>query len=450
MILSLKNETLRFCRQQYPLLLAGVYAVLFVLTMQHYVVWLSANFILGLLALCLAPVVQRPATGSHRFGIAAACIALLYLLIPAKTGLYAAIILGVFYLAEQYYGRINPLLCGIAILMSPLFDYTMNVFSFPIRLQITAWAGKLLSFTGTTSRVEGNMIYHNGQEFSVDAACMGLHMLVTSLLCGIMLILLYQQQYRLYLKKLHLVAILGIIFLLNIFTNLCRIICLVQFSILPDHLLHDIIGIVCLVIYVILPAMLLCRWAVKRLGQPAITTPAMATHPPKARYQLLLLLTIISVAGIQYMRIPVTDTLKADHNIVPGYTTHRLPGEVIKLEHSNALVYIKRIPGFYYPDHHPMICWKGSGFSFVKVQEETIGGLRMYTAVLQQEKEQLFTAWWYDNGQQATISQLEWRWEAFCSQHNFSLVNVTAASRAQLEAEVARVVSQQPFRPLLQ
>jgi len=452
MILALKTVHHRFSRQQYPLLLASVYAVLFVITLQNYIVWQSVNFILGLIALSLAPLTPASQKNSTRFGIAALCCAAIYLVLPAKTVLYTSLVLALFFLVESFYGRINPLLCGIVVLMSPLFDYAMNVFSFPIRLQVTAWAGKLLSFTGTNTRVEGNMIYSNGHEFSVDAACMGLHMLVTALLCGIMLIILHQQRYRQVLKKKYVIAILAIIFGLNILTNLCRIVCLVQFAILPDTPLHDIIGIVCLAVYVILPAQLLSKWAVKRLGQPV--PPKAETSVTVARkstwaYHLALLLIIAGVAGVPYLRTPVTN--KQPHQpVVPGYTLRQLPGGIAQLENAHSLVYLKQIPGFYYPDHHPMICWKGSGYAFVKVQEQNMGGMLMYTAVLQQENEQLYTAWWYDNGYHATINQLDWRWDAFCSRHNYSLVNITAASRKQLEASIATVLQQQPFRPLLQ
>lgn len=452
MILALKTAHHRFSRQQYPLLLAGVYAVLFVASLQHYIVWQSVNFILGLIALCLAPLTQAPQKGSQRFGVAALCCAAIYLVLPAKTVLYASLVLALFFLVESFYGRINPLLCAIVVLMSPLFDYAMNVFSFPIRLQVTAWAGKLLSFTGTNTRVEGNMIYSNGHEFSVDAACMGLHMLVTALLCGIMLIILHQQRYQQVLKKKYVATILAIIFVLNILTNLCRIVCLVQFTILPGTLLHDMIGIVCLVVYVILPAQLLSKWAVKRLGQPLQNNTLETVTAPRKNtwaYHILLLLIIAGVASVPYLRTPATGTL-VTHAVVPGYTTRQLPGGITQLENAHSLVYLKQVPGFYYPDHHPMICWKGSGYDFVKVQEQSIGGMMMYTAVLQQGNEQLYTAWWYDNGHQATISQLHWRWDAFRSRHNYSLVNITAANREQLEASITTVLRQQPFRPLLQ
>lgn len=76
-----------------------------------------------------------------------------------------------------------------------------------------------------------------------------------------------------------------------------------------------------------------------------------------------------------------------------------------------------------------MLCWKGSGYDFQQIEETVISGNRVYTAMLQQGKEILYTAWWYENGQQSTISQLDWRWGAFRGAHPYSLVNVTTTNR---------------------
>ncbi|QEH42413.1 hypothetical protein FW415_16660 [Chitinophaga sp. XS-30] len=71
-----------------------------------------------------------------------------------------------------------------------------------------------------------------------------------------------------------------------------------------------------------------------------------------------------------------------------------------------------------------------------------MAGKTVYTALLQKGTDRLFTAWWYDNGDVQTISQLEWRWLAFRNSGRFSLVNVSAADAVSLQQEVSRLMRQ--------
>ncbi len=125
--------------------------------------------------------------------------------------------------------------------------------------------------------------------------------------------------------------------------------------------------------------------------------------------------------------------------VVPGYTVNAMKDGVTKLEREGALVYVKRIKDCYYTDHHPTICWQGSGFAFRKVKEENIAGITLFTGVLEKGKDRLYTAWWYDNGAMQTVSQFEWRWNALLTRSHFSLVNVTAESKEALAAEILRM-----------
>ena len=79
-----------------------------------------------------------------------------------------------------------------------------------------------------------------------------------------------------------------------------------------------------------------------------------------------------------------------------------------------------------------MICWKASGYTFQKVERSIIQGTAVYTAVLIKGDEKLYTAWWYDNKKNRTISQLSWRWDAFIGGSNYSLINVTCLTYRDL------------------
>jgi exosortase N len=134
---------------------------------------------------------------------------------------------------------------------------------------------------------------------------------------------------------------------------------------------------------------------------------------------------------------------------VDGYKTERVTTEIVKLQNSQSLIYVKNIPGFFSADHHPMICWKGSGYSFKQMQLETIGGQQVYTALLINGKEQLYTSWWYDNGIERTVEQMIWRRKMLVGGRPFSVVNVTAGNKQQLMREIGDIIRSNRLKPLL-
>jgi exosortase N len=449
-IFNLATGILRATRC-WPLMIAACYVLVLLIGLKDYLIWDSAGCILGMIALVTTASCNRHERGGVRFFFITAGLFILFLVLPAKTLLYLSCLSACVFLAETFYGRINILPLLVLLIMSPLFEYATNVFSFPIRLEITVWAGQMMGMIGMPVSVHGNMIFYEGNEFSVDPACMGLQMMVTSLLCGLMLIGVYQKRYGKELVLWQVLLILFLITVLNILSNLLRIICLVWLHIMPGTAMHDLTGILCLVIYVLLPVLLLTPLVIMQYGR------RVAQH--RKRYVLrsamkmfvlntLLAIAMLVAVGVKETR-DINKTVPADIPVVAGYTGAALPGNIIRLENDSLLVYIKHIPSSYYSEHHPMICWKGSGYNFYRVQEEMTGGTSIYTAQLQQEDEQLYTAWWYDNGLVTTSSQLHWRWDVLLGAHPYSLVNVTAASEDALKKAVTAIIRDRPFMSLL-
>ncbi|TWV97371.1 exosortase N [Chitinophaga pinensis] len=422
----------------WPVLIFSIYGYLLFCGLGAYNDWLSSGSILGVLVLLIVTSFKRSEKGGMRFFLLALLPLFLYVLVPAKTLLWASTICGCLFLAETFYGRINHLPLMVLGIITPLFKSIADVFSFPIRLMLTRWAGAALSMVGNGISVQGNMIVINGQEFSVDPACMGLQMIITSLLCAIMIIGIYQRRYQKVLSARMVLLALLLVMGLNIGSNLLRIIFLVWFGIMPDTVMHDIAGIMCLVVYVIAPTLFMVRWAVNRYGYPEpehrrryVLRSALKMLLLNASLAIFLMLALVykpfAPAGNPgFQQLPGT----------PGFAVANLPGNIIRLQNEHLLVYIKHIPNGYYSEHHPMLCWKGSGYNFYRVQETPVEGHRIYTAQLQQEKDILYTAWWYDNGLVATNSQLQWRWDALLGAHPYSLVNVTAASEKELQLAV--------------
>ncbi|SEW40924.1 exosortase N [Chitinophaga arvensicola] len=423
-------------------LLLAVYFIVAILQLQHYFSWQSAFFGLSIITMGVVSEVDHTRPGSMRCG----WIALLFLLLSWKTQVftlrYATLITAVFFVIEYFYGRLSRLSFITAVLIAPAIDFAVNVFSFPIRLWLTGMAGKMLAGINPAVTTTGNMILLGNHEFTVDIACMGLQMLLTSLLCGIMMIALYQRRYHKELPALATFFILGVITVLNIIANLFRILLLVQFSLPPGTLAHDAVGIITLLVYVLLPLLLGIPWMLHRYGK-APAGNAVMNLAPVYGLGLQLLLAAGIIAGHFMLTKNMTTTTATTKQVkqLPGYSYTSLDDNIIKQTTADALLYVKGIPGFYFTDHQPMICWKGSGFEFYKVQEENIQGTKVYTAELKKDSSTLYTAWWYESRSHRSTSQLEWRWNALCSGNSYFLVNITVDKKALLAPEIKHLLS---------
>ena len=438
---------------RWMLLLFTFYGIVLLVALRNFVLWQSVNFLLGLLAIVVSTQINKENKVSQRFFYASVALALLSVALPVKTILFFALAFAVFFVIETFYGRLNLLPVIILGMMSPFFQYVTNIFSFPIRLYLTTCAGKLLNAAGIEATVHGNMIYYNGSEFSVDPACMGLNMLVTSLLLGVMIIAIYQKKYQRTLNIWQVGLLLVTIVLFNMLANLFRIVFVVQFNILPGAFMHDVMGIICLAVYVIIPYLFITKFVIRRFGKNNVQARSSQFLPAPEKWLVMHVMVVCSIL-LSAFSIVKRDNAMGDSSksVLPvsGYTTQRVSADIIKLENEKSLVYIKSIEGFYSADHNPSICWKGSGYSFKQVQEENIQGSKFYTAVLENENGKLYTAWWYDNGQNRTSDQLNWRWDALNGGNAYAVINVTCANKQQLEKEIRHIVLSNCLRPLLQ
>lgn len=429
-----------------------LYAIVMLFALSTYIKWQSVNIVLGLLALPLVTVIQHENYKNIRYGTVAALVALLTVLLPQKTMLYFAVVFACFFVAENFFGKINLLPVGVVCLMSPVSQFFADVFSIPIRLQLTSWAGIIMNWVQAGITVKGNVIINKGNEFSVDPACMGLNMMVTSLLLQLIIIAMYQRKYKLQLNWWQVTGLLTISFVLNIVSNLFRIVCLVWFNILPGTTMHELAGVFCLLVYVIIPMVLVTQFVIKHKGQAAAI---VQKNEPTVLWNSVLRIHLVLFLIISWAayKVVLNDRVVADVTAavanVEGYKTERVTADIVKLHNNQSLIYVKHIPGFFSADHHPMICWKGSGYSFNQVQVETISGQKVYTALLKNGNEKLYTGWWYDNGIEQTIEQMSWRRKMLLGERPFSVVNVTAEHKQQLISEIEGVIRGNRLKPLL-
>jgi exosortase N len=234
---------------------------------------------------------------------------------------------------------------------------------------------------------------------------------------------------------------------LNLIFNQLRIIFLVVFNILPENPMHDAAGLAGLALYVFVPTWLGLHWAFGRTKNGGGVHLELPQKAPRASMAVVHLLLALGIAWFVFNESAqetshVTDTAAIVPKGLPAdCTIKHLQDGVVQYTRDSLLVYVKPIRGFYSTEHTPLICWQGSGYTFGKVWEQKIGKTLCYAGTLEKPGGPLlYTAWWFDNGKEQTISQARWRWLDAGGAPGFSLVNVTAPDRKTLELQLAKLV----------
>lgn len=418
------------------------YMCLALCLLSKYFLW-DANLYLGLL---LAPYICRvdQKQKSLRYLLPALIALILALLLPVKTMLFIALLFSVMLLVENSIGKLSEELLFLLLLISPVFKHITRLAEFPVKLWLSDQVATLLNFSGIDSIASGNQIVMAHYEFSVDPACAGLNMLVTSLIIFLFILAHYQRLAGKQFHFLHILILSIVTVSLNIVCNFFRILLLVSFKIMPGTFFHDFTGICCLIIYVILPLMKgikpLLTWLGKERKNDKPENLFKRTY--SLRYPLLhgLFLTTLIFIGLHMVK---ADSLMTSAKTIhlKKYNKQELEGGILKFENKEALIYLKPT-AFYAPEHDPKICWTGSGYQFKNISKEFIGGIEVYTAVLQKGKDRIYSAWWFDNGAIKTINQFNWRWHAAKGESPFYLVNINAATPMKLREKAADLLFQ--------
>lgn len=326
-------------------------------------------------------------------------------------------------------------------LLSPGLRYFSALFSFPIRLQLSAWAGSLLRLVGMNVQVDGNVLIKTmpgmgPMEMAVDPACMGLQLTGVSLLVGLFALI---WQARMQQKQLALGWVILFeftVFGLTIFCNLFRIVLLVAFDALPGSWAHEGIGLACVAVYAWLPSWKLARVLVQRLGHTESEVSSIKAPMgmlKSAGWGLGLLTVGLSIrafamlpnhAPVELSRTKLAPALGSTYE--SGCQRKILTNGFVQFSKPGLLLYLKPQPDWFSADHSPMACWQGSGYELRRVRETVLDGHPAYIGELRKKRQTLYTAWWFSNGTFTTISQLAMRGQMIRGETGFVLVNVTA------------------------
>ncbi len=419
--------------------------------------WMSSGylrsdltFLAGLLLLSAVTLVRQPGVGSWRFGVLAAVCAGLALAVPARTFHFLTLAFSALFIFENWKGKINAAPVLVVLLLTAVVKTMSIILGFGIRLELSHLAARVLQLAGWSAQAEGNVIMFEGRPFSVDPACMGLQMVDISFLFCFFLLALVERRLGKYLTWPILIGLLVITTGLNVTFNFLRILLLVVGNIPPETAMHDLVGLAGLILYIFMPLYWGIRWTYAQCGiLPKIEHNSSSTHFGNNAFKTIwspILLTglVTFFAFTHHGTSP--EHVNANYPAITPVglplicSKQQLADGVVKYTSDSVLIYVKPIRGFYSTEHTPLICWAGSGYQFGQVWEANYSNTHYYTGLLEKGKEQLYTAWWYDNGHTRTISQTRWRWLDLGGAAGFSLVNVMARDKSVLERQVQRMI----------
>ncbi len=437
------------------LLLMGLLASL--PTLQFYAqvngMWLSY---VGMLFLPLVFYIQEPGKLSLRFaGLVGLCLGV-FIFIPSHLILLFAFYCFCFLVIESFIGKLNRLAMVLMVLASPIAYYLFEVFGFPIRLMLTKCATWILNFAGFPYQSMGNVIEINGTAFSVDPVCMGLNMVMTSMLGSLILISFFEKNKKQYFTNVGLLLSVGLTLGLVVFANLFRIIFIVLFEAAPETTLHEVIGLAAMIVAVFFPLYFFLP-KISNYFSTHKVTPSHLVSKDKSNVNILLkrsLLGILLVSLIfanQTHPTVVKEVLDAKtRNVkIEGYQKDILKFanglEVVSLENDRSLVYIKPQYEYRITNHSPLICWQGSGYEIKNENTIEVGKYEIFTAELIGHYDKYYTAWWFDNGKNKTIGNFDWRWKVWQGEESFRLINVSCRDFSQLYMEVEWLIDQDLF-----
>jgi len=397
-----------------------------------------------LIGICLVPLVVYT-TGSVRFNslalLAVIAFGILSMIYHHKVFYFLTLALFIVFLVDFFVGRVTGLIYFLIVFMSPVFYQVSVILGFPIRLLLSSWTGYILKAAGMQVEVLGNMIWINGIDFSVDEACMGLNMLVVSLLLAVFMMAHRLRSQKRDMNFVYMILFFSIVFMLTVLSNMMRIILLVMFQLLPNNPWHEVVGILCLLTYVLVPVYFLSTWLSLKVGAPVSEAGnrVMVSRTQKSLMIVMALFVLccgfvlnpdrkeaaIEYANVAYRQLPVEN----------------MPRGISKIATTDLLLYVKPIPDFFSMEHTPLLCWKGSGYEFKSIRKEVKTNYEVYRGILKKGDDYLYTAWWYFNGINSTTDQFAWRTDMLKGANRYCLINITSSDEKTLNNYIDEMIS---------
>jgi len=421
-------------------------------TLQFYAqvngMWLSYA---GMLFLPLVFYIKAPEHLSLRFSVLVAACLGVFIFIPSHLILLFGFYCFCFLVIESFLGKLNKLALVLMVLASPIAYYLFEVFGFPIRLILTKWAAGILNLTGFPCQSVGNVLEVNGTPFSVDPVCMGLNMVMTSMLGSLILISFFEKNKSKYFTNIGLLLSIISSLVFVVLANLFRIVMIVLTEAAPETKLHELLGLISMIVFVFIPLYFFLPKISKYFSTPSTVSPSVKNVNTLLRnLSIGIFLIGICIANQKHPTV-VKEILdeKTRAVFIDGYQKDVLqfPNdlEVVELKSNQHLIYIKSQYPYRITNHSPLICWQGSGFEIKNENVLEVNQHQVFTAELVSPNDRYFTAWWYDNGDFKTIGNFDWRWKTMNGESLFRLINVSSRDFSQLYMEVEWLLNKNLF-----
>lgn len=152
----------------------------------------DTTFGVGLCLLIYVLKVGVASSKSFRFFLPTLVLAVVSFYIPTFSIRYLLLVAALLLCLESMFRKLSGLAFFSLLLVSPIFRYASETFTFPIRIWLSKISGQILRLLHFPVEINGNMIIMNGNDFLVDAACTGLQMLGFSFLLSVFLLAYYQ------------------------------------------------------------------------------------------------------------------------------------------------------------------------------------------------------------------------------------------------------------------
>ncbi len=424
------------------LLLIGVLTLLSFSKLTFYFRF-DLNFILLIIILPFVIYKESPQK-SFRYGIGAIGLLVLYYFFSFSTLFFFAFICTLFFIFESIYGKLNTIPLLLMIIVSPIIIFLTEVVGFELRLTLTKVAAQLLHLVDSQYSYSGNIILMGTKEFHVDPECMGLKMVILSFFTALLFVTYFHRIKKINYSFSALIIILGITYILDILSNLFRIILITFLQSPPETFSHDLIGILCFVGYVVVPLWFIVK---KYPFQKQINIDLVIKNANPKIYigigTIIFILFLISVVVLPQNKSENIPQAEIPSEWKMNFQCTLEEHGVIKMSNTDYLIYVKPSRPFYSSDHTPLICWKGSGYKIEKEEIIQIGTQKIYFGELTKGNTILYSAWWYDSGNETTISQFQWRINTLLKGEKYQIINVISNSKQKVIQKADSLLSKE-------
>ncbi|MFN8889725.1 MAG: exosortase N, partial [Cyclobacteriaceae bacterium] len=389
------NVAVEFLNKPYRKLLVVLLCLCAVGAVAALPLWyvLTLNCVIGF---CLLPFVVH-ITGKSRLNMLAlvgvVVLGILSMVYHHKVFYFLALALAIIFFIDFFVGKVSGLVYFLIVFMSPVFYQVSVILGFPIRLLLSNWTGAILKAAGMQVEVMGNLIWINGIDFSVDEACMGLNMLVVSLLLSVFIIAQHLRRQKKDLRLLVMIIFFCLVFLFTVVSNLLRIILLVVFQLLPNNPWHEVVGLLCLFVYVLIPVYFLSKKLARNAGNRVSDSANLITVSLSQKSLMFMIGVFVLCCGFVMNPDRKEGSIEHAEVMYGQLPVEKMPGGISKVITNDILLYVKPIPDFFSMEHTPLICWKGSGYEFKGIRKDHSANFEVYRGKLKKGNDYLYTAW---------------------------------------------------------